>query len=527
MENTILENLEEEKDEYIKDLEEEKDKYIKILEEEKDKYIKNLDKDSKSFSSYINDTYTDDEIIFYENTINHLILYKLMKIYSAVPDMIINFFENKYLEFLDISFYLPKLDINNFNILQEDDVDVIKNQFKFYNILHDIKYKYVEKEYGKFIPSKKMLDNIIKYTQGEKICILGDDSNFLLYLLKNKGINNICKYKTNINNFDVLIIYDDKLNQSIFNNIKNKKNIKFILVHKFDKESNIMNKLYDLKVYENIIEFYNKSLLTYFNTLTFFLKDDIHSNNIKIKDNEQIKKIYDIYSYNLTYIKDIDYYNEIMELLLPLIEFKYNKDKKDTSKKILEYLTNIYYPKIEAIFKKNINDWEFLSTNLLYGYFDNEYSFSTPDFNIINEIVDFVGNMKILEIEANTGFWSYLFKSYGLNVISTKHKKDYICFKEKYCIDDWIYVENLSYDDAFKKYNDADVLFICWGDKNIKISGFKGKYIIIIGKKDDNLFNFHIKNSNKKYKLLKEIENNHITLYKHDYLFIYEKVDNI
>ena len=68
---------------------------LEKLEEEKNKYVKKLNKNFESLSSYINDKYVSKNAIFYENIINHLILYKLMKNYSAVPDMIINFIEKK------------------------------------------------------------------------------------------------------------------------------------------------------------------------------------------------------------------------------------------------------------------------------------------------------------------------------------------------------------------------------------------------------------------------------------------------
>ena len=474
---------------------------LKKLEEEKNKYTKSLDKNFKDFSSYINETYKNNDIIFYENTINQLILYKLMKNYSAVPDMIIDF--------------IGKQIITTLNILL-DEYD--KNDV----ILEELQYKYVEKIYGKFIPSKRMLNNIIKYTQGENICILGDKFNFLIYLLKSKGVYNIHKYKKNIK-FDVLIIYEDKLNKFIFEEIKNKKNIKIIFICKNYEQNKKNIKLYDdyiTKKYKNIIILSNYSKLTYFNNIVFFLKDDIDLENLKLKiDNKQEEELYYIYANNLLYLKDIGYYNEALKLILPLIKFKINKDKKNTANEIIEYLTNIYYPKLESIVENDIDDGPSLSIGLKYNYFNYEYSWSTPDSNIIKEIVDFVGDMKILEIAAGIGFWSYLFKAYGLNIISTGIKNGFHN-KEHYWIKDWIEVENLTYEEAFKKYNDAEVLFLCWGTMDFNIDNFKGKYVILVAEYDGATF--YIKNNNKKYKLLKEIEISH-TCGIRDYLFIYKK----
>ena len=134
---------------------------LRKLEEEKNKYF-------KKNSVIGNSNFTDDDTIFYENIMNHLILYKLMKNYSSVPDMIIDFIEN---------------------------LKIVDSKYIYKSILDNIQSEYLEKEYGKFIPSKEMLDAIIKYTRDEKVCILGDDYNFLIYLLKNKGINNVFKYK--------------------------------------------------------------------------------------------------------------------------------------------------------------------------------------------------------------------------------------------------------------------------------------------------------------------------------------------
>ena len=464
---------------------------LKKLEEEKDKYLKNLDKNFESFSSYINYKYLSKDAIFYENTINYLILYKLMKNYSAVPDMIIDFIQNQ-------------------NI---DDIQDFENNKNIYsNILKEIQVKYVEKEYSKFIPNKKILNNIIENTKGKKICILDDGSNFLKYILKYKDINDIVKYNINIK-FDVLIIYEDKLDEFIIEDIKNK-DIIIILIGLQNK-----NILFNLEKYI-IKEYNNRSILSYFKNIKFFLKNNNETIEPKF-DNKKEKKIYKIYSSIFDNLKNIGYYSEAMELILPLIKFKCNKNKKDTPRKILNYLTNIYYQKIKTIINEDEYNGIELNEKLFSYYFMKEYSWSKPNINIINHIIDFVGNMKILEIASGIGFWSYLFKAYGLNIIPTGIKDNNFHDREEYWIKNWIEVENLTYEEAFKKYSDAEVLFLCWGLKYFNISNFNGKYIILIV--EHYRSTFYIEDDDEKYKLLKKIKNDHIYGML-DYLFIYEKI---
>ena len=344
---------------------------------------------------------------------------------------------------------------------------------------------------------------------------MDDGSNFLKYILKYNGINNITEYNNNIN-FDVLIIYEDKLDEFIIDDIKNKDII--IILIGLSNNDNFNKNIFNLEKY--IFKEYNtRSILSYFKNIKFFLK-----NNNEIMepefDNKKEKKIYEIYSLILNELKYIGYYSEAMELILPLIKFKCNKNKKDTANEIINYLTNIYYPKLESIVENDILDGRSLSIDLKYNYFINEYSWSNPDSNIIKEIVDFVGDMKILEIAAGIGFWSYLFKAYGLNIIPTGIKDNNFHDKEEYWIKDWIEVENLTYEEAFKKYNDAEVLFLCWGTKGFNIDNFKGKYVILVAEYDGATF--YIRNNNKKYKLLKKIKISH-TWGIRDFLFIYKK----
>ena len=273
--------------------------------------------------------------------------------------------------------------------------------------------------------------------------------------------------------------------------------------------------LYNENVYKNINLNNYYSMLTYYKRINFFIKDENNSNNILIKkiDNKKVKVLYEKYSLELyKYLKFSNFFQLGLSFLLQLIEFKCNKDKKNMPKTILDYLTNIYYPETT----KN------LSLDLKYDYFNNEYSWSTPDSNIIQQIVDFVGDMKILEIAAGIGFWSYLFKAYGLNIIPTGIKNYIFHNNDEYQIEDWIEVENLTYEEAFKKYNDAEVLFLWWGTTDFNIDNFKGKYVILVGEYDMQT-TFYIDEDDKKYKLLTKTKISH-TLGIYDYLFIYEKL---
>lgn len=161
------------------------------------------------------------------------------------------------------------------------------------------------------------------------------------------------------------------------------------------------------------------------------------------------------------------------------------------------------------------------------GIFQKHFSFSFPSENIINEIKDFVGKNKVLEIGAGRGLHSKLLKDKGVNIISTnKHNwKGY-----------FTNVEQIDYKKALKKYP-TNYLLLIWppyelsDDKNFSddiLKIYRGKYLIYIGEDSDgatgsNKFHLILKSN---WNLIKEvsIENNFVDSI--DKLFIYEKIKN-
>lgn len=112
-------------------------------------------------------------------------------------------------------------------------------------------------------------------------------------------------------------------------------------------------------------------------------------------------------------------------------------------------------------------------------YFIKEYSWAIPSKKSINELVEIIGNKKVLEIGAGTGLWAYLLSYYGINIIATDISPPNYCFTK---------VEKLNSELAAKKYK-YDVLFICWShfesdaDKEA-IENFNGDLIINVGESE-------------------------------------------
>tara|TARA_Y100000593_G_scaffold45007_1_gene85669 strand:- start:351 stop:869 length:519 start_codon:yes stop_codon:yes gene_type:complete len=118
-------------------------------------------------------------------------------------------------------------------------------------------------------------------------------------------------------------------------------------------------------------------------------------------------------------------------------------------------------------------------------YFLTKYGYILPTSLIIKRIIEFTQKKPILEVGAGNGLLAHILKNNGQNITPTDLKPEkqgklkYTWFK--YFLD----VEKLSGVDAVNKYNNHEILMICWPDK-LKWAGdtlqsFKGDKFIYIG----------------------------------------------
>lgn len=159
--------------------------------------------------------------------------------------------------------------------------------------------------------------------------------------------------------------------------------------------------------------------------------------------------------------------------------------------------------------------------------FQKHFSFSYPAKNVIDEIVQFVGKNKLLEIGSGRGLHSRLLKDKGVNIIST-NKHDWKGYFAK--------VEHLDYKEALKKYP-TNYLLLIWPpyemseDKKFSddiLNLYKGKYLIYIGEDSDGAtgsIKFHSLLSSR-WKIIKEIPINNNFKDALDKLIIYEKIED-
>ena len=380
------------------------EKILRRLENERIKFInRKTDSEYDSLDKYLeeNKKLYKFDIKDYNYILNCLIIFKLMKNFSAVPNMIIDFCNNPYKNIKD-----------NFEIKYNYD----NPKYMYYDhLIYDIKTYYIDEEYGNFIPSKETLENLLKFIKNKKISILSDNDNFLKYILKNNGIIDIVNYYNN-DKFDVIIIYQEKIDDVDYDYLI-KNNITTIIIKKSTRPFiDIDNMLYD---YNKPIILDNNSILSNYNSILIYIKekeDKLIKTYTKELNNEE-KKIYDYYLNSKKLYGNN--HNNLIKLIVPLIQYKYHKNEKNIINKILEYISNSCYP----LFKKNIED-KYDTSNLFYNfnyYISHEYSVYIPTLDNMKKIADFIGNMKVLQINdlvvnRDTNFWIFLFRSYGIKI---------------------------------------------------------------------------------------------------------------
>jgi len=161
-----------------------------------------------------------------------------------------------------------------------------------------------------------------------------------------------------------------------------------------------------------------------------------------------------------------------------------------TDKKIPEdqngHITPAYNKLLSTLTK--LNKFQDSQSWRLRSEFTQLLSWSIPSNYSINLIKQFVNidayDLTILEIGSGNGLWARLLKEAGLCVISTDDNIDSIInLQERYF---YTNVEKLNAINAIKKYNDINVLMLCWPCSSDEMTTdifnhFIGDFIIYIG----------------------------------------------
>lgn len=153
-------------------------------------------------------------------------------------------------------------------------------------------------------------------------------------------------------------------------------------------------------------------------------------------------------------------------------------------------------PRVEFVAEKNgiSKDEAFNSLNKrLVGefykrdYFTSNYGWAVPDLKSLQQIKDFVGDGKVLEIGSGYGLWAKLLKDIGVNIIATDVLSDQE--QKRYRPQDKTFteVEDWNDFDSINKYGSkSDVLMLCWPPYDnpmatTALRGFGGNKLIYIG----------------------------------------------
>jgi len=121
------------------------------------------------------------------------------------------------------------------------------------------------------------------------------------------------------------------------------------------------------------------------------------------------------------------------------------------------------------------DDWddEFENEWIRRRLFIEKYSWAVPSKEAYFEMVKFIDNDRCVETGAGSGLWSHLLQLCGVDIVPTDSK-----------FSDWSTyytdVEKLYDVDALEKYNDRNVLFLCWSTTD-PVSHFTGNKIIYVG----------------------------------------------
>lgn len=177
---------------------------------------------------------------------------------------------------------------------------------------------------------------------------------------------------------------------------------------------------------------------------------------------------------------------------------------------------------------------------LVCDRFRSIFGFSIPSAHALDQIVEFIGSAKTLEVGAGLGIWSHLLQLSGVDITPTSIC-DKIYYGKKSMEKTWTEIELINCTDAVIKYN-PECLFLSWGCKTLarSMKHFTGSKIVIIGEEKKGVtdclysceefegvkvFTFKIHNQCSqvyKYRLVNKVTLPH-WLGIHDSVYFYEK----
>jgi hypothetical protein len=190
----------------------------------------------------------------------------------------------------------------------------------------------------------------------------------------------------------------------------------------------------------------------------------------------------DLYFFTERFLYELPYSISNLEKtkkILAIIEYYRNNEEKKFSDdaNILKSLINDDRYDIDTCLQM-IN--KYLNRNDLKDYFQELLSFAIPSDTGILKIKNFANNGQILEVGAGNGLWAGLLKKIKCNIIATDNFSTHYTGSIEY-----ITIDKLSHIEAIKKYNHANVLFLCWppdtlmSDESINL--FRGDKLVYIG----------------------------------------------
>jgi len=117
--------------------------------------------------------------------------------------------------------------------------------------------------------------------------------------------------------------------------------------------------------------------------------------------------------------------------------------------------------------------------------FRRHFAYTFPTKEMIDKMVEFIGNDGVIEVGAGKGLHAYLLQLKGVNIITTDDYS-WATPQNGYA---FMNIEKLSHLDSIKKYNDKNVLLLIWPPFDNPMAydtlkTFKGNKFIFIGEEE-------------------------------------------
>ena len=340
-----------------------------------------------------------------------------------------------------------------------------------------------------------MLDQIEETIKGKKVCIFGGNTNFMKYIIRKK-YNVIVEDYTKNKKCDVLICYQDREPEIDILQL-NREGITIIIAMEFLDSYN----------FELNFNYENMCLIN-----APFLSKYIKMCTLKRKkypvEFEEVEPILKKYSRGLNNLVDVGESRLIRNMITNLIFLKLLRKNENNTTELLTHLSERHFPMIRYILNHKKNHLGYsdeiaeIIINKTNEYYEKEYFPVEMNFNVIDKLLDFIGNKSVLEMGSKTGFISYLLQNSNVNIVC-------IGSKDKY-IESWTNIENIDVEKAFKKYN-PEIVLMCYDGSNLNLDNFNGEYVILFNPKK---FKLPIKKSDPNFVQLKNYKFANLYFYK-------------